>query len=113
MTKQQYIKILEEKRKRRAIKRKIKKVLKLGMLLFVIGFFFAHISFSHTELNIKTISVAQGETLWGIAKRERVGNIYFKDKDVREIIYEIKKINNIDNNHYLKEGEELKIPTYN
>lgn len=72
MTKQQYIKRLEDRRKRRAIKRKIKKILNIGLILIAVGIFFSNISFSHTEIKTKTINVSSGETLWEIAKREKV-----------------------------------------
>jgi len=47
--------------------------------------------------------------LWSIAERESENNNYYKDKDVREIIYDLKKINNLSNSN-LAEGQEIKIP---
>ena len=67
-------------------------------------------SFSYTETTYKTISVISGDNLWGIAKYEQENNIYFTDKEVRDIIDEIKYLNNLSNSN-LKIGDTLNIPT--
>lgn len=41
---------------------------------------------------IKTVYVIQGDTLWTIAKREQICNPYYEDKDIRDIVYELKKL---------------------
>ena len=73
--------------------------------------FFTNISFSHTEIKYETISVSAGDTLWSIAKFEQINNKYFKNYDIRDIIYQIKYINNLENNGILMVGDTLKIPT--
>lgn len=45
--------------------------------------------------NFKTVTVADGDTLWSIAEYERKENSYYKDSDIRDIVYSIKKINNL------------------
>ena len=67
-------------------------------------------SFSHTEINYKKISVISGDTLWSIAKQERNYNEYFQNKDIRDIVDEIKYINNLKSSN-LNIGDELNIPT--
>jgi len=52
----------------------------------------------------KTVEVMYGDTLWEIAKT--YGD---PDKDVREVIYDICKINNV-NASSLKAGMEIKVP---
>ena len=49
------------------------------------------------------VSVQQGDTLWSIASD------YADNKDIREVIYEISKINNIHNNS-IHPGDIIKIP---
>jgi LysM repeat protein len=49
------------------------------------------------------ITVRQGDTLWDIAKKSD------SNKDIREFIYEIKAVNNL-NNSEIYQGTVLKIP---
>lgn len=70
----------------------------------------ANISFSHTEVSYKEIAVSSGDTLWSIAKYQKNNNDYFFDKDIRDIIAEIKKINNLKDSN-LNIGDKLNIPT--
>ena len=67
-------------------------------------------TYSCTKIDYKTIYVTQGDTLWDIASQEQKTNSYYKDKDVRDIIYDIKNINNLKVSN-LEIGQELKIPT--
>lgn len=53
--------------------------------------------------------VYTGDTLWSIAEEEKENNSYYKDKDVRYIIYDLKNINNMDNSSVF-EGQEIYIP---
>ncbi len=69
----------------------------------------ANKSYSKVEIQYKTEYASSGDTLWSIAERESENNNYYKDKDVREIIYDLKKINNLSNSN-LAEGQEIKIP---
>lgn len=60
--------------------------------------------FSHEEPKYKNITVCQGETLWSIAKE--------LDGNISENIYNIKKLNNLQNSN-LYIGQELVIPDNN
>ena len=55
-------------------------------------------------------NVDDGDTLWNIAKTQQRTNEYYKDKDVRYIISDIKKVNNLSTSDIYVE-QELKIPT--
>lgn len=81
----------------------------IGLIILII-MLLSNISFSHTETNIKEISISYGDTLWSIAKYEQNNNIYFENKDVRDIIDEIKFLNNMSNSN-LNIGDKLIIPT--
>ena len=74
----------------------------IGML-----FYFTNISFSKGEVKEKTIYVSNGDTLWTIASEEQESNTYYENKDIRDIVYEIKKINNINNNTALEVGQKI------
>lgn len=85
------------------------------MIILIIGIIsisficFSNISFSKGEVKTKTIYVSSGDTLWTIAEYEQENNTYYDNKDIREIVYEIKKLNNIDNNSNLITGQKLVI----
>lgn len=91
----------------------IKKFLK--SILFIIGsvilltLCFSNISFSRGEIKTKDIFVSKGDTLWTIAEYEQENNKYYDGTDIRSIIYEIKKLNNLDTNKDLDIGQKLLI----
>ena len=64
-------------------------------------------SFSKGDIKTKTVNVTKGDTLWSIAREEQENNAYYENKDIRDIIYEIKKLNKLDNNSNLKIGQKL------
>ena len=81
----------------------------IGLIVFII-LILINTSFSHTEIGYKKVGVISGDTLWSIAKHEKNNNSYFVDKDIRDIVDEIKYINNLKSSN-LKIGDELNIPT--
>lgn len=81
----------------------------IGLIIFLI-LMLSNVSFSHTEISYKEIAVSSGDTLWSIARYEQNNNDYFEDKDVRDIIDEIKFLNNLSNSN-LSIGDKLSIPT--
>ena len=83
-------------------------VIILGIIICV-SLFINNISFSHTEKTYKTIYVSNGDTLWSIAKEEKDSNSYYTNKDVRDIVNNIKGINKISNSN-LSIGQKLLIP---
>lgn len=88
--------------------RKFNRFILLSVLLVILFTFFFSTWGSHPFVEGKseeTITVRYGDTLWDIAKD------IDSDKDLREIVYEIKELNNIhDSNVY--PGDEIIIPTY-
>lgn len=89
-----------------------KKVCLFISILFLELFIFFNVSYSNTEVEYKNRVISRGETLWSISADEQKNNEYFKNEDIRKIIFEIRKINNLSDNE-LYEGLELKIPTTN
>ena len=81
----------------------------IGLIVFII-LMLANISFSHTEVNYKEIAISSGDTLWSIAKYEKNNNDYFENRDIRDIVDEIKYLNNLKNSN-LSIGDKLSIPT--
>ena len=81
----------------------------IGMFIALL-LLFMKTSLSHTETNYKKVAVIKGDTLWSIAKYEKENNGYYQEIDIREIIAEIKSINQLKTSN-LTEGDELTIPT--
>lgn len=89
-------------------------VVSIMVLLGIILAFFTVLSsstYSYGEVNYKTRYVANGETLWNIAKEQLNENEYYSNKDIRFIVEDIKETNNLKNCS-LKINQELKIPNY-
>jgi LysM repeat protein len=55
--------------------------------------------------------VSNGDTLWEIAKLEKNTNEYYKNKDIREIVFDIKKVNNLQTSD-IYEHQKLLIPNF-
>ncbi len=87
------------------------KKLVIIFVLIVLIVIFAKSTYSKQEVTYKTQYIYSGDTLWSIACIEKSNNAYYKNKDIRYIINDIKYINNLKNSN-LSEGMELKIPSY-
>ena len=61
------------------------------------------------KISYNKIYVYNGDTLWSIAEEQKESNSYYKSKDVRYIIYDIKNINHMEDS-IVFEGQELYIP---
>ena len=89
----------------------MKKFLRMTLIVFVIivgiSLYFSNVSFYKGDIKTKTVNFTKGDTLWSIAREEQENNAYYENKDIRDIIYEIKKLNKLDNNSNLKIGQKL------
>ena len=68
-------------------------------------------TYSKGEIKYKEEYINTGDTLWSIAKKEADTNKYYENEDIRNIIEEIKDINQMENGN-LKIGQKIKIPTF-
>lgn len=66
---------------------------------------------SHQEIEYKTVAVISGDTLWKIAEEEQKRNSYYRGNDIRDIIINIKAVNNLNSSN-LEVNQILQIPTY-
>lgn len=82
----------------------------VGIIIFV-NLLIPDKTLSHQDVKYKAVSVVSGDTLWTIAKIEQEENSYYEGKDIRDIIYNIKEINNLESAN-LKVNQILEIPTY-
>lgn len=80
----------------------------LLILIYISVSFFYNKTYAYKEYNFKTIEISEGQTLWNIAQYEKEHNEYYKNKDIREIVFEIKENNNLNSSN-LYVGQELKI----
>ena len=90
-----------------------KKVLRNVIILLGVLISFLLINnnaFSHQKAEYKLVYVSNGDTLWNIAKQEQEKNKYYEGKDIREIMENIKQVNNLSNSS-LKTEQKLNIPT--
>ena len=85
-------------------------VIIISIIVFIVLVSISNISLSHGDIAYKDIYVSNGETLWSIAKCQLNTNAYYSNKDVREIIRDIKTINEL-NSSVLQIGQKLIVPT--
>ena len=79
-----------------------------GMVL-IITLLICKSTLSYKEIEYKTIHVSEGDTLWDIAKFNQKNNDYYKNKDVRYILNDLIKVNNLVNSN-INVNQELLIP---
>jgi len=91
------------------VKKFIRSILIILGVILSLTLFISKTSFSHGETEYKIIYVSEGDTLWNIAKTNQINNGYYKDKDVRYIVNDLIRINNLNNSN-ININQELKIP---
>lgn len=91
--------------------KKFIRTMSILVILILIIILFSNKTYSKVDTKYKEESIILGDTLWNISQEEAKNNKYFENKDIREIVSEIKRINKLDNLD-LKEGQKLLIPTY-
>lgn len=91
--------------------KKFIRTMSILVILILIIILFSNKTYSKVDTKYKEESIILGDTLWNISQEEAKSNKYFENKDIREIVSEIKRINKLDNLD-LREGQKLLIPTY-
>ena len=91
------------------VKKFIRSILIVLGIILALSLIISKASYSHREKTYKTIYVSEGDTLWNIAKSNQKDNQYYKNKDIRYIINDIMKINNLENSS-IKINQKLEIP---
>ncbi len=91
------------------VKKFIRSILIILGIAVAITLLISKSTLSHKEVEYKTICVSEGDTLWNIAKDNQITNDYYNNKDVRFIINDLMKINNLDNSN-ISINQELLIP---
>ena len=79
----------------------------LGILILVL--LGINNTYSKTEISYKEDYIIKGDTLWSIAEHEVNTNEYYKNKDIRKVMYEIRELNKIQNEN-LEIGQKIIIP---
>ena len=92
---------------------KVKFVRTISVLVVIIValVIFTKSAYSKGEMRYKEDFIYSGDTLWSIAEKEIINNKYFNNKDIREVVLELKDINNLKDSN-LVVGEKIKIPIY-
>jgi len=87
------------------LKRKNRFIVFLFILFAVTALIIGSVSSNgkNAKREYRTITVRQGDTLWGIADK------YRGKTEIREYIYQIKKLNNLDN-ATIYAGQKLSLP---
>ena len=91
--------------------KKFIRTMSILVILILIIILFSNKTYSKVDTKYKEESIILGDTLWSISQEEAKSNKYFENKDIREIVSKIKRINKLDN-LVLREGQKLLIPTY-
>lgn len=91
------------------VQRIMKLIVVIVVLVITILLFIHSTSLSYKDTQYREIYVCSGDTLWEIAKNEQQNNDYYKGKDIREVIFHIKKTNNLSSSD-LSINQKLLIP---
>lgn len=91
------------------LKKFIRSMCCILLIVFVLSIICAKDSLSHKKIEYITIRVSKGDTLWSIASDLQKNNDYYKSKDIRYIVFDIKNTNNLESSN-LQINQELMIP---
>ena len=90
-------------------KKFIRSIIVILFIIFCLSIIFSKSVLSFKEIEYTSIYVAEGDTLWTIASNLQNNNDYYKNKDIRYIISDIREINHLDSCNIFV-NQELLIP---
>lgn len=91
------------------IKKFVRGILTILGIILVLSILISKVTYSHGEKQYKTVIVSSGDTLWSIANSEAKINDYYSNKDVRFIINDLIRINNLISSN-INANQKLEIP---
>lgn len=91
------------------VKKFVRSIVIVLLIIFGASIIFAKGTLSHKEAEYKKLYVSEGDTLWTIADDLQSNNDYYKDKDIRYIIEDMKNINNLESSS-IYVNQELIVP---
>ena len=91
------------------VKKFVRSIVIVLLIIFGISLVFAKGTLSHKEAEYKKLYVSEGDTLWTIAYDLQKSNDYYKNKDIRYIIEDMKQINSLKSSS-IYVNQELMIP---
>ena len=95
---------MQQNKPKMIIKNKFKFIRSITIIVFLLSILYStSIARIDKEEETTLYTVNKGDTLWTIAQEYKADN-----KDIRQYIYELKKINNITNSN-IYDGKTLKI----
>ena len=92
------------------VKKFVRSIIVVLLIIFGVSLICTKGTLSHKEAEYKKIYVSEGDTLWTIAGDMQSHNDYYKNKDIRYIISDIRKINNLESSN-IYVNQELMVPT--
>lgn len=90
-------------------KKFVRSICLILLVIFILSIVCAKSTLSHKETEYIAFYVSEGDTLWSIAAELQGNNEYYKNKDIREVIFNLKNINNLESTN-LYVDQELMIP---
>lgn len=79
------------------------------MIIIIAGNHDTNPKHSDYEYTYKEEVITSGDRLWNIAEREIENNSYYEGEDPRQVIYEIKKDNDLSSEDSIFPGQVIKI----
>jgi len=64
--------------------------------------------YSYIEPEERVIYVQPGDTLWSLAKYAKDSSSYYKEMNIKDVVYELKNNNNLSSNN-IESGQKIKI----
>lgn len=90
-------------------KRKFIRTTTILLGISIIGLIIMNKVYSNADIVYKEHYIYEGDTLWSIAEEQTANNEYFKNKDIRYVVFELQNINNLKTSN-LSGGNIIKIP---